>query len=265
MSTRRPAVAGTFYPGSESSIHEMLDEYLDEARERSTADVRPKALIVPHAGWIYSGPVAASAYVLLEPLRGTIERIVLLGPSHFIPFEGLALTKNDEFATPLGEIPIDIGATSTLGDLDFVQAWDRPHSREHSLEVQLPFVQKILGEFELVPIAVGEASAAQVGEAIERLWGDEGTLILISSDLSHYEEYDRARQIDEQTAGAIDSLSRTDIGPYEACGCRPINGMIHAARAREMTCKRLDLRNSGDTAGPKDRVVGYGAWALEEN
>ena len=262
MSTRKPAVAGTFYPADEPSIHSMLDEYLEEAGDGDD-DIRPKALIVPHAGWIYSGPVAASAYTLLEPLRDQIERVVLFGPSHFVPFEGLAITSDDEFSTPLGKIPIAREAAAALDDLDFVREWDTPHAREHSLEVQLPFLQKILGEFSLIPIAVGDATAAQVGEVIERLWGDDETLILISSDLSHYEAYDTARRIDEKTASAIDSLSRTDLGPYEACGCRPINGMIHAAKSRGLSCTRLDLRSSGDTAGPKDRVVGYGAWALQ--
>lgn len=263
MKTRAPAVAGTFYPGDEPSIREMLDDQLAEAREKRPAGLRPRALIVPHAGWIYSGPIAASAYTLLEPLRGTIERVVLLGPSHFVPFEGVALPSHDAFETPLGRIPIDRDAMSRLDDLDFVATWDQPHSREHSLEVQLPFLQKLLGEFKLIPIAVGEATAAQVGEVIDRLWGDEHTLIVISSDLSHYEPYDRAREIDETTAAAIDSLSRTDIGPYQACGCRPINGMIHIAKARGLSIRRLDLRNSGDTAGPRDRVVGYGAWEIE--
>lgn len=266
MNVRKPAVAGAFYPADQESINAMLDEQLAESRGRRAAgNLRPKALIVPHAGWIYSGPVAASAYALVEPISDAIDRVVLLGPSHFVPFDGVALPSNDAFATPLGEIMIDRGAMETIEDLEFVTIWDRPHTREHSLEVQLPFLQKILGSFELVPVAVGSATAAQVGEIIDRLWGDERTLILISSDLSHYENYERAREIDEATAAAIDSLSRTDITPEEACGCRPINGMIHAAAGRGLSCSRLDLRNSGDTAGPKDRVVGYGAWALEEN
>lgn len=262
MNTRRPAVTGSFYPDDELSIHAMLDEQLAEARAEIPNAPRPKALIVPHAGWIYSGPIAARAYVLLEPLREVIDRVVLLGPSHFVPFEGVALPSSDAFATPLGEIMIDRTAMERIEDLDLVTIWDRPHTKEHSLEVQLPFLQRILGSFELIPIAVGDATAAQVGEVIDRLWGDDRTLILISSDLSHYENYERAREIDEATAAAIDSLSRTHISPEEACGCRPINGMIHAATARRLSCTRLDLRNSGDTAGPKDRVVGYGAWSL---
>ncbi len=261
MTTRKPAVAGSFYPDDEHSIHAMLKDQLAGAREFRPG-LRPKALIVPHAGWIFSGPIAASAYTLLEPIRDEITRVVLLGPSHYVPFEGVALPSQDHFSTPLGEIPIDRHAFASLEDLDFVTESDSPHSREHSLEVQLPFLQKILGDFMLVPIAVGNATAAQVGEVIDRLWGDEHTLIVISSDLSHYESYERARELDERTAAAIDSLSRTDLGPYDACGCRPINGMIHAAKERGLSITRLDLRNSGDTAGPRDRVVGYGAWAL---
>lgn len=263
MNVRTPSVAGSFYPGDERSIHAMLDEQLADAREQSKVTIDPKAMIVPHAGWIYSGPIAASAYVLLENRRETIDRVVLLGPSHFLPFDGIALPSVDAFATPLGMIPLDRTTASTLADLDFVSIRDSPHSREHSLEVQLPFLQKILEAFELVPLAVSDATPAQVGEVIDRLWGDERTLILISSDLSHYQDYERARRIDENTARAIDELSREDIDPNEACGCRPINGMIHTARRRRMKCTRLDLRNSGDTAGPSDQVVGYGAWALE--
>ena len=262
MSTRQPAVSGTFYPGSPESINEMLDEYLGDAKKQRPDGLRPKALIVPHAGWIYSGPIAASAYTLLEPIADRIDHVVLLGPSHFVPFEGVAIPSHDAFATPLGEIPIDRSAAAKIDDLDVATIWDTPHGREHSLEVQLPFLQKILGDFDLLPIAVGDATAAQVGEVIDRLWGDERTLILISTDLSHYQPYDEACAIDEKTASAIDDLSRTDIGPYEACGCRPVNGMIHAARQHDLSSNRLDLRNSGDTAGPRDQVVGYGAWAI---
>lgn len=262
MTTRRPAVAGSFYPADEPQIHAMLDEQLSSAKEAGLPALHPKALIVPHAGWIYSGPIAASAYALVESRRDEIDRVVLLGPSHFVPFRGAALPGSTAFATPLGTIPIDGTARSTLASLPYLTTSDDPHVREHSLEVQLPFLQKVLGEFELVPIAVGETSAPQVAEMLDLLWGEENTLIVISSDLSHYQSYERAREIDEETAAAIDSLSRTDIGPYEACGCRPINGMVHAARARNLVCTRLDLRNSGDTAGPRDRVVGYGAWAI---
>jgi MEMO1 family protein len=261
--TRRAAVAGTFYPRAPDEVRVALRALLDEAGSAESV-TRPKALIVPHAGWIYSGPVAATAYALLRPLRSAIRRVVLLGPSHFVPFRGHALPSTDAFATPLGEIPLDAAGRIDLHQHDLIVIDDEPHRREHSLEVQLPFLQELLDDFELLPIAVGDATAVQTAGILDLTWGGPETLILISSDLSHYHDYPTAQTIDEATAEAIDQLSRTDIRPEEACGCHPINGMVETARQRGMRCTRLDLRNSGDTAGPRDQVVGYGAWALEE-
>jgi MEMO1 family protein len=261
--TRQPAVAGAFYPRAPEDLRAALRELLGDVA--SSAQVaRPKALIVPHAGWIYSGSVAARAYVLLRPLQSEIRRVVLLGPSHFVPFRGHAVASTDAFTTPLGEIRLDAAGRADLHQHGLVVIADEPHRREHSLEVQLPFLQELLDDFELLPIAVGESSAEETAEILDRSWDGPETLILISSDLSHYHDYATAQAIDETTAEAIDQLSRTDLRADEACGCHPINGMIEAARRRGMRCSRLDLRNSGDTAGPRDQVVGYGAWALEE-
>lgn len=258
-SVRQPAVAGMFYPAEPRGLRGMISEYLAAA---SATGAVPKALIVPHAGYIYSGPVAASAYVLLKPLRGAIRRVVLLGPAHRVALAGLALPSSDFFATPLGNVPLDKDAAALLRDLPQVQVMDAAHAREHSLEVHLPFLQELLGEFSLIPLVVGDASAEDVGEVLERLWGGPETLVVISSDLSHYNDYQTARRMDAATARAIETLRFEDLGYDDACGRVPVSGLLHVARRRGLAVRTLDLRNSGDTAGPRDQVVGYGAWAI---
>jgi len=258
-SIRQPAVAGTFYPAEPSALRALVTDYLAAA---STEGVAPKALIAPHAGYIYSGPVAASAYALLKPARGTIKRVILLGPAHRVAFQGLALPSNDFFATPLGDIAIDKQAIAALKDLPQVRVLDAAHVTEHSLEVHLPFLQEVLGDFQLVPIVVGDASAAEVGEVLERLWGGPETLIVISSDLSHYHGYQTAREMDAATSRAIETLRFEDLGFEDACGRLPVSGLLYVARRRGLSVRTLDLRNSGDTAGPRDQVVGYGAYAV---
>ena len=259
MTARQPAVAGTFYPDDPAILQKVVSNMLHEADLR---DLSPKALIVPHAGYIYSGPVAASAYQLLEPFRNNIRQVVLLGPSHQVPFEGLALPDADHFITPLGSIPLDSPAMATLGRFSQVQTLPLAHSREHSLEVQLPFLQACLENFSLVPLVVGQASALAVAEVIDFLWGKEDTLIVISSDLSHYHVYEEAQRRDDLTVKAIEQLT-TDLTGGQACGCCPINGMLKVAQRRGMEVQTLDVRNSGDTSGDKKRVVGYGAFAIQ--
>ncbi|MDD2768885.1 MAG: AmmeMemoRadiSam system protein B [Methylococcus sp.] len=257
---RAPAVAGLFYPADRRHLHAMLEGYIGDAKAVGTP---PKALIVPHAGYVYSGPVAASAYALLRPLRLSIRRVVLLGPSHRVAFSGLALSSAQSFSTPLGEIPLDLAAQAALAALPFVQILDQAHVLEHSLEVHLPFLQEVLEDFKLVPIVVGDAVPAQVAEAIDLLWGGGETLIVASSDLSHYHDYATARRMDRATSDAIESLRPEDIGFDDACGRLPVAGLLIAARRRGFTAKTVDLRNSGDTAGSKDSVVGYGAYVIE--
>ncbi|CAI8786869.1 MULTISPECIES: AmmeMemoRadiSam system protein B [Methylococcus] len=259
-SVRAPAVAGLFYPADRRQLHALLQGFLGEAK---TAGTPPKALIAPHAGYVYSGPVAASAYVLLKPLRHSIRRVVLLGPSHRIAFRGLALSSTQSFATPLGEIPLDLEAQSVLAALPFVHVLDQAHVLEHSLEVQLPFLQEMLEDFKLVPIVVGDAVPGQVAEAIDLVWGGDETLIVVSSDLSHYHDYATARRMDRATSDAIESLHPEEIGFEDACGRLPVAGLLIAARRRGLSAKTVDLRNSGDTAGSKDSVVGYGAYVIE--
>lgn len=259
-SVRTPAVAGLFYPADRRQLHAMLQGYIGAAKAAGTP---PKALIVPHAGYVYSGPIAATAYALLQPLRNSIRRVVLLGPSHRVAFRGLALSSAQSFSTPLGEMPLDLEAQVALAALPFVHVMDQAHVLEHSLEVHLPFLQEVLEDFKLVPIVVGDAVPSQVAEAIDLLWGGDETLIVASSDLSHYHDYATARRMDRATSDAIESLHPEDIGFDDACGRLPVAGLLLAARRRGCIAKTVDLRNSGDTAGSKDSVVGYGAYVIE--
>lgn len=258
--TREPAVAGMFYPDDPVLLQRQLDDLLDRD---ITPGPAPKALIVPHAGYIYSGPIAASAYLQLLPTREQIQRVVLLGPSHRVGFEGLAATSARYFSTPLGLVRIDQSAMDDILLLPQVRVYDAAHQEEHSLEVQLPFLQMILKkDFGLVPLVVGDASASAVAEVLEILWGGPETLLLISSDLSHYLDYTAAQRIDKATSTAIEQLNPQAIDYQQACGRNPVSGLLLAARHHGLHATTLDLRNSGDTAGARDRVVGYGAYAF---
>lgn len=262
MSQIRPAaVAGAFYPGDGPVLSRDLEALLGNIP--AVKEPLPKAVIVPHAGYIYSGPIAASAYQRLAPGRSTIRRVVLLGPAHRVPVRGLALPDADYFATPLGMVSIDRAACDAIRDLPQVLISAAAHAMEHSLEVQLPFLQKVLDEFSLVPLVVGDASAEAVAEVIERLWGGPETLIVISSDLSHYLPYAVAQRVDEQTTGMILNL-KTGINHEQACGGTPVNGLLVAAQRHGLSPELLDLRNSGDTAGDHEHVVGYAAFAFVE-
>jgi AmmeMemoRadiSam system protein B/AmmeMemoRadiSam system protein A len=262
MSTvRPPAVAGLFYPGNQVELARDVLGMLEQTREAPLAPGFPKALIVPHAGYIYSGQVAANAFALLRPAAGIVKRVVLLGPCHRVAVQGLALPGAAGFETPLGTIPVDEDAVRAIADLPQVVNFPATHAREHSLEVQLPFLQQVLREFKLLPLVVGAATPAQVAEVIERLWGGPETLFVISSDLSHYRPYDAAREIDGRTVQAILDF-RTDIDHEQACGATPVTGFLAAAKRRALAIELLDARNSGDTAGGRDRVVGYASFAL---
>jgi AmmeMemoRadiSam system protein B/AmmeMemoRadiSam system protein A len=264
MSPLRPAaVAGAFYPADPRVLSSQVGELLDDVEQLAPRLGFPKALIAPHAGYIYSGPVAAYAYDALTPARGIVRRVVLLGPVHRVPVRGLALPDAEAFETPLGQIAVDPGARAALAALPQVVVSGRAHALEHSLEVQLPFLQRVLGDFALVPLAVGDASAREVGEVIERLWGGPETLIVVSTDMSHYHAYRDALRIDAETVTRIESLA-SDIHHEQACGATPLNGLLGVARAKGMTVQRLAACNSGDTAGGRDHVVGYSAFALYE-
>ncbi|MEX2489250.1 MAG: AmmeMemoRadiSam system protein B [Pseudomonadales bacterium] len=262
-SIREPAVAGAFYSANgqelSKSVHEML-----QAATRARGESPPKAIIAPHAGHMFSGPVAAEVYARLVDARDTITRVVLLGPSHRVPFRGIAATTAGTYRTPLGDIPVDSETLATLTGIKGVGYLDEAHTHEHSLEVHLPFLQEILGTFTLVPLVVGDAPKEDVARVLETLWGGPETLIIISSDLSHYHPYDEARILDANTSKKILQLDASLVGE-EACGCRPINGLLHLAKQRGMSIQEIDIRNSGDTAGPRDRVVGYGAYTIAED
>jgi len=257
--TRPPAVAGMFYPADSSVLKHDIQSYLNQT---SQPKVTPKAIVVPHAGYIYSGPVAASAYSHIIPIKHKIKRVVLLGPSHRVAFKGLAVPESDTFNTPLGNIDIDQGLIQKLANLPQVIASDQAHQDEHSLEVQLPFLQEILDDFTLLPLVVGDAEQEDVAEVISTLWGDEDTLIVISTDLSHYHEYNEAKQMDRSTSDAIENLKPDLIGYEDACGRNGLKGMLTVAQQKHLTAEIIDLRNSGDTAGSKDKVVGYGAYVF---
>lgn len=256
---RPAAVAGMFYPDDPEELRGLIDEFLDQSETTSPV---PKGIIVPHAGYIYSGVVAAKAYASIKPAHETIKRVVLLGPAHRVYVRGMALSSATEFSTPLGTIPIDLTLSKELDKLPYVQTLDSAHAQEHSLEVQLPFLQSTLDDFSLLPIVVGEASPQEVKEVLQLLWGKEDTLIVISSDLSHYHDYETASEIDASTSEAIKHMDLENIGPNQACGCVPMSGLLEIARQTGMQIQQLDLKNSGDTAGPRDRVVGYGAYAV---
>jgi len=260
---RPPAVAGRFYPGRERDLRRELEGLLGAAAEGAAASPTPKALIAPHAGYVYSGPVAASGYALLAPLRGVVGQVVLLGPAHRYPFRGLAVSSASAFDTPLGRVPLDREALQRAMALPQVLLLDEAHEGEHSLEVHLPFLQMVLGGFTLVPLVVGEARPEEVAEVLRVLWGGPETLIVVSSDLSHYLPYSEAMEMDERTARAIEELRPEEIGGNQACGRTPMGGLLLVAREKGLRVRRVDLRNSGDTAGPRTQVVGYGSFLLE--
>jgi hypothetical protein len=257
---RPAAVAGMFYPGNPIELQRTVADLL--AHAAPSEPMRSiKALIVPHAGYVYSGPVAASAYARLAKLRGRIRKVVLLGPTHRVYVRGLALPEADRFATPLGEVPMDREGMQRLGGLPQVVGSAAAHQMEHSLEVQLPFLQQVLGDFQLLPLAVGEATAAEVADVLETVWGDDETLIVISSDLSHFLPDALARKMDGGTVDAILALN-PHLSHEQACGATPVNGLLLAARKHGLHPVVLDVRNSSDTAGDPDRVVGYAAFAF---
>ncbi|CAM3578324.1 AmmeMemoRadiSam system protein B [Parendozoicomonas haliclonae] len=260
MTIRQPAVAGAFYPANRSALTNELSEYLNQTNP--VAGLVPKVLVVPHAGYIYSGATAAAGYRQLTALRDTIKRVIVLGPSHRVPLQGLALPESDVFLTPLGSLEIDQNAKTQLSTLSQVHSSEAAHELEHSLEVQLPFLQTTLDDFTLVPLVVGEASPLAVAEVLESLWGGEETLIVISTDLSHFLNYENAVSKDHTTIHHIEQMQPVLDGE-QACGCRPLNGLLRLAKEKGMSLHTLAYCNSGDTAGDKNRVVGYASFALQ--
>ncbi len=262
VNIRQTAVAGTFYPADKADLKIMLNRYLNDAPK---AEKVPKAIIVPHAGYIYSGSIAAAAYVRLTSNTQRFSKVLLIGPSHRVAFHGLALTTADQFITPLGQIAIDTVAVEEINKLDFVDYLDQAHALEHSLEVQLPFLQTVLQDFSLIPVVAGDATADQVCQLIEMFWEQDDVLVVISSDLSHFHDYQTAQVLDQKTSEIIEQLQYEKLDSYSACGKVPVSGLMKLAEKNKLQIKTIDLRNSGDTAGSADmnRVVGYGAYVIE--
>jgi len=262
MSTiRRAAVSGSFYPGEPAALAAEVASYVSAVPAAGRAP--PKAIIAPHAGYMYSGAIAGSIYARLAPLADVVKRVILAGPAHRVYVSGVAVPSVDAFASPLGTVALDTQTLARLRTLPFVEVSDPAHAHEHSLEVHLPFLQSMLGSFALVPILVGAASTEEMTVLFDGVWGGRETLIVVSSDLSHYLPYESARDRDRDTAHAIVGFEATLV-PEQACGAAPINGLLRAARRRGMAAELVDLRNSGDTSGSRDRVVGYGAFAFTE-
>lgn len=260
---RAAAVAGYFYPEDPLTLRAAVRSYLAGAEDRPGR--LPKAVVVPHAGYVYSAPVAASVYRLLQSARSRIRRVVLAGPAHRVAVQGAALSAAREFHTPLGAVEVDPDTQARLRDLPQVAVSAPAHRHEHSLEVQLPFLQALFEDFALAPVLFGRANPRSAAEVLRRLWGGEETLVVVSSDLSHYHDYETARRIDAETTAAICALDYDSIGPLQACGCVALGGLLLLAQRQGMRVEALDVRNSGDTAGTRDRVVGYGAYAFYES
>ena len=266
MRIRPPAVAGAFYPADPAELAAAVERCLAAGRDTLAAAEAelppPRALIAPHAGYVYSGAIAGTAYALVQARRPAVERVILLGPAHRVAVHGLAASTADGFATPLGTVPIDRSARDAALACAGVQVFDLAHDAEHCLEVHLPFLQRILGRFSLVPLVVGAATGEQVAAVVERLWTNDETLVVVSSDLSHYHDYVTAQRLDRATCDAIAALAPERLGEGSACGRIPIAGLLSVARRRGLHARLLDRRNSGDTAGPLDEVVGYASFAF---
>jgi len=259
---RPPAVAGAFYPANPATLADALRSSFAAGVHPDGDEPAPKALVVPHAGYAYSGPVAASAYLRMVPARDEIRRVVLVGPSHHVAVDGIAVTSAGAFATPLGAVAVDDAARHIALSHPEVRVDDAAHEFEHSLEVQLPFLQVVLESFDVLPLAVGRCSASDAAAVLDTLWGGPETLLVASSDLSHYHRYADAAALDARTATAIVAADPDAIGDRDACGAAGLRALLTIAATRELRVEQLDLRNSGDTAGDKERVVGYGAFAI---
>ena len=263
---RPPAAAGTFYPRNPDELEASVHHYLNKADSLFEATQQaPKAIIAPHAGYVYSGLTAAAVYNRLYPAREIIKRVIILGPCHRVAINGAALPSTEIFQTPMGEIPIDTKSMESIKHLDCVKTFNETHVNDHCIEVHLPFLQTVIKEFKIVPIIIGEVKPHEVAEILETLWGGPETLILISSDLSHYLDYTQANMLDNQTCKVIERMDFQALGHNQACGRHSIKGLLILAKKKGLLVKTADIRNSGDTAGGKDRVVGYGSWYFDES
>jgi len=259
---KQPCVDGYFYPGNPEILSKTIHNLITSAKSFELPP--PKAIIAPHAGYTYSGAIAATIYKTLLPNKDLIKRVVVVGPAHKLSFRGIATTNCDYFSTPLGNLAIDLAAIASILSMPTVQVLEHAFDMEHCLEVQLPFLQTVLKDFKLIPFVIGNAQPQDVANLLLRLWGGRETLIVISSDLSHYYDYNTAQEFDKAASKAITSLAPNDLQDHQACGQLPIKGLLLAAAELKLQAQILDLRNSGDTSGNKDRVVGYGAYYFKE-
>ena len=246
-----------FYPGDPEKLRREIQGYLKAVQK---APPPPKGIIGPHAGTIYSGPIAATAYASLIPVRNKIKKVVLLGPSHHVPIRGIVAPTTEAWATPLGTTPVDQETLQSLANLPQVQFLNEAHEEEHSLELHQIFLQEVLDDFSLIPLVVSRTQPPEVAEVLNQVWGGDETIIVVSTDLTHYLDYETARRIDEKSSKAIEELRFEDLEDTQACGLYPVRGFLLAARQHKLKGKTVDLRNSGDTCGDKSRVVGYGAY-----
>ncbi len=259
---RRAAVAGLFYSNDPHQLRQDVEDLIAAAPTFSASPV--KAIIAPHAGYVYSGSVAGAAFAAVREQSADVRRVIVVGPAHYVALRGIAIPTVDAFETPLGRLPIDQAAVASISDLPFVHFSDAPHAPEHALEVELPFVQMLTRDCELVPMVVGDAEPVEVAQALDRLWDGASTLIVISSDLSHYHDYDTACRLDRDTSALIDAGEWAQLNAKRACGYLPVAGLLVETTRRGLVATRLALCNSGDSAGDRARVVGYGAWAFGE-
>src|SRR5262245_36883870 len=262
MVVRPSAVAGQFYPGNADRLRKQVCDLL--ANIAMPIKNIPEALIAPHAGYVYSGASAAAAFATLRNGAQKITRVVLIGPAHYVDVRGIAAPTVDAFETPLGRVPVDKSALNAIADLPFVIQDDTAHAHEHALEVELPFLQVLLASFRVVPLLVGDVTPEEIAQVLSQLWDRPGTLIVVSSDLSHYHDYETARRLDAATAASIEHGDWANLDPHQACGSRAVAGLLLESGRRGLNIRRLSLCNSGDTAGSRDRVVGYGAWMFAQ-
>jgi AmmeMemoRadiSam system protein B len=249
-----------FYSDKPQELAVAVRSYVVDAAPPAAAKP-PKAVIAPHAGYIYSGPIAGTAYAALAPRGKEIERVILVGPSHRVGFPGVAASSAGSFETPLGPVAVDREAVTLLLKEGRAREFEPAHENEHSLEVQLPFLKQVCPNARIVPLLAGDDDWRAVENVLALLWGEDETAVVVSSDLSHYHDYTTAQQLDKDTARTVERLAAGEVGFEQACGATGINGLLSVLAQKGLGCATLDLRNSGDTAGPRNRVVGYGAFA----
>lgn len=256
---RKPTVAGLFYPSETDNLSKLITDLLNQKPPVSFT----KMLIVPHAAYQYIGEILAQSYLHLFSRSQQIKTVVLLTPSHHIKFNGIAITSKDCYLTPFGEVIIDSDAMMTLLNFPQVVMFDDAHIKEHSIEIHLPFLQTILPSFSLVPLIIGETNSYNILEILEKLWEQEETLIIASMNLSHYQTYNIAQELDQRTSQAIESLHWQSLQTNQICNIHLISSLLQLAHQKSLTPKTIKVCNSGDLTGIKNRVVGYGAFIFQ--